>query len=519
MNSIHVKLPLFPWYGSYSIVANRQQPEVVDSMLLFIAITVALAAVQQSPIPPAAPVASPAPVYTPGMKLYVNASGLAFRRGPSLDTERIHYITQGDEVTVLEDNRVPVSFEAEGIKGHWLYVQHGAYKGYVFDGFLSPDPPPLDARIDWTFVPGARVGPISTNTSYEDLVMVFGAEHVQDAPVDLGEGETEPGTAILTDRSNAYTIIQWAVYRKKPKAVYIRGENSPWKSLDGIAIGTPLATIEQLNGKPILFAGFGWDYAGTITGWNDGTLERTYTLRSRFGCALVPTEPYPDEDYQALLGDSIFSSDLAAVARLNLRVDSIVVYLGDTQKTAKTPPAPALRTYAPGTKYFVLASKLNVRAKPELGADMVASIPYGAEISIADDPNPGVALTSEGMPGQWVAVSFSGLRGFVFDAYLCPLSAPGQGCAGLADYVQSLSSAQYTSGASGVEELIVKGFSLPQAFVLAKRAIPAFAGAAYVADGSGGITVQSGTTTLTIHQQPNDTIRIAVEPSSGTFAP
>lgn len=489
-------------------------------MHVLLSLIAAISAVQQAPLPATAPTPQASPIYTPGMKLYVNASGLAFRRGPSLETERIHYITHGDEVTVLEDNRVPVTFEAEGIKGHWLFVQHGAFKGYVFDGFLSPEPPPLDSRIDWTFVPGARVGPITAKTDYEALVTIFGAEHVVDAPVELGEGETEPGTAIIIGQSEAFTTIQWTVYREQPKAVHIRGANSPWKSLDGIGIGTPLATLEKLNGKPIDFAGFGWDYAGTVTGWNGGALERSYAVRSRFSCALAPTEPYPRDEFDAFLGDSIFSSDLAAVDRLNLRIVQMVVHLEPELKTTRTPANVATRAYSAGATYYVLASKLNMRVKPELGAGLVASIPYGAQVTIANEEDPGTPLTSEGMPGQWVSVEYSGLRGYVFDAYLSPLPAPSQGCNGLTDYIQSISAlAQQEAGAGGNEVLTVKGFSLPQAFVLAKRAIPAFAGASYVVDGSGGVTVQSGASTLTIHQEPNDTVRICVEHARGAFAP
>jgi hypothetical protein len=492
-------------------------------MHVLIVFALAFAIGQQPAGPAPERAAEPAPIYTPGMKLYVNASGLAFRRGPSLDTERIHYITQGQEVTVLVDNRVPVSFEAEGIKGHWLYVQHGAYKGYVFDGFLSRDPQPLDLRIDWTFVPGARVGPITAETGYEELVEIFGAEHVTDSPVDLGEGETEPGTAVHVGIPNAFLVIQWAVYREQPKAVHIRGENSPWKSLDEIGIGTPLATLEQLNGKPVSFAGFGWDYAGTVTNWNGGALERSYELKTHFRCTLAPTEPYSREDHQALLGDSVFTSDLAAVTRLNLRVATMIVRLGRAPKqtsTTQVSSTHALRTYTPGAQYYVLASKLNMRARPELGADLVASIPYGAQVTIAAEAGPGVPLTSEGMPGQWVAVDFSGRSGYVFDAYLSPLPAPRQGCSGLQDYVQTSSAPiQLETGPQGDESVTISGISVAQAFVLAIRAVPAFAGAVFALDSAGGVTIQSGSTSLSIRKAANDSVRLTVAHAQGTFAP
>ena len=509
-------------------------------MFAVIVMTLAMVAGQAPATTSPAPVMQPAPIYTPGMKLYVDASGLAFRRGPSLDTERIHYITHGDEVTVLEDNRVPVSFEAEGIKGHWLYVQHGAYKGYVFDGFLSPDPPPLDLRIDWTFVPGARVGPITAQTDYDELVATFGAANVTDAPVDLGEGETEPGTAALAGTPEAL-VIQWESYRKRPKAVHMHGEGGRWKSLDGIGIGTPLSTLVRLNGKPIEFAGLGWDNSGYVTNWNGGALERSYTLRSRFELNLAPVEPYTDDDYLALAGDSEFSSDLTAVGRLNLRITRIVIHLSASSapepgQPSGTAPAQALRTYSPGATYYVLASKLNVRVEPVLGSDLVASIPYGAQVSIAQEQGPEVPLTSEGMPGQWVAVDYSGLRGFVFDAYLSPLPTPGQGSRGLADYANAALTPAGASGdtpgsvtfSGGVRlevkdqqetSLVVPGMSVPQAFVLAKRAIPNFAGAQFATGASGVVKLQSGSTSLTIRPEPGGAVRITEGRGAGVFAP
>lgn len=481
----------------------------------------------------------PAPIYTPGMKLYVNASGLAFRRGPSLDTERIHYITHGAEVTVLEDNRVPVSFETEGIKGHWMYVQHGAYKGYVFDGFLSTEPPPLDVRIDWNFVPGARVGPITAQTDYEELVKTFGAANVTDAPVELGEGETEPGTAVFAGTPDAI-VIQWQIYRKRPKTVHIQNNGGRWKSLDDIRIGTTIGTLVGLNGKPIGFAGFGWDNSGYVTNWNGGALERSYTLRSRFELNLAPVEPYSDDDYLALAGDTVFTSDLAAVGRLNLRVARMVIHLSTPAapgpvQPASTLTAQTLRAYSPGATYYVLASKLNMRAEPALGAGLVASIPYGAQVAIAQEQGPGTPLESERMTGQWVAVDYSGLRGFVFDAYLSPLPAPGQGSRGLADYANSAltpagvrddthDSATFAGGvrleATGQEtSLIVPGISIAQAFVLAKRAIPTFSGAAFMCDTTGTVKIQSGSSSLTIRTEPGGAVRITETKAAGVLAP
>jgi hypothetical protein len=124
------------------------------------------------------------------------------------------------------------------------------------------------------------------------------------------------------------------------------------------------------------------------------------------------------------------------------------------------------------------------------------------------------------MPGQWVAVDFSGRSGYVFDAYLSPLPAPRQGCSGLQDYVQTSSAPiQLETGPQGDESVTISGISVAQAFVLAKRAVPAFAGAVFALDSEGGVTIRSGSNSLNISKVANDSVRLTVAHAQGTFAP
>jgi hypothetical protein len=266
------------------------------------------------------------PNFEPGTKLYVNATSLALRTGPTQDAALVHYVAKDDMLTALQDVIEPVPLEIGGKKGQWLYVQHGQHKGYVFDAYLVEAPPALLDRLDWVCVPGQRVGPITPTTTLEDLKGQFGAVNLALARIPIGEGEFEEGTAIFPGDKAKELIVQWAIPEVKPKAVIISG--TQWKTEEGIGIGTRLSKLVEANNAPVSFAGFEWDYAGYITGWRGGTLEKTHTLRQSFTAYLSPEKPYLPEDYNALLGDSEFSSDMEEASRVNLKVSSMTISFG-----------------------------------------------------------------------------------------------------------------------------------------------------------------------------------------------
>jgi hypothetical protein len=54
----------------------------------------------------------------------------------------------------------------------------------------------------------------------------------------------------------------------------------------GITIGSTLAEVQKVNGRPFLVNGFEWDYGGLVTNWKGGMLGRPLpggcTVRLRF---------------------------------------------------------------------------------------------------------------------------------------------------------------------------------------------------------------------------------------------
>jgi len=90
-----------------------------------------------------------------------------------------------------------------------------------------------------------------------------------------------------------------------------------WKSSTGIRIGTTYQELNELNGKPISFYGFGWDYSGAVV-WNEGKFEN-----SKLRVFLSPEKESNSKFYD----DQIIKASPEEIVEMNLRVESIVYKL------------------------------------------------------------------------------------------------------------------------------------------------------------------------------------------------
>ena len=177
---------------------------------------------------------------------------------------------------------------------------------------------------DWRLTPG-QTGPMGSQTSEAELRRRYGTAAVDSIRVELGEGETAPGTVLYPADSLRRLEIIWrdTLARRQPTRLILRGPRSVWQVGPGISLGTSLSDLERLNGRPFTLAGFGWDYAGVITDWRGGALDSALT-----GVKLY-VDPGPGQDqsaaYSQVLGDRDYSSSLPAMQRLNPKVAQIFV--------------------------------------------------------------------------------------------------------------------------------------------------------------------------------------------------
>jgi hypothetical protein len=148
---------------------------------------------------------------------------------------------------------------------------------------------------------------------------------VGSARIQIGEGETMPGTVLFLGDSLRTAEIIWAdtITRRRPARFILRGSRSLWQTPQGISLGTTLQELERLNGRPFTLAGFGWDYGGAVTDWGGGALD---TALSGMILYLDPgSEQYQSAPYSQVLGDRDYSSSLKPMQQMNPKVSQIFI--------------------------------------------------------------------------------------------------------------------------------------------------------------------------------------------------
>jgi hypothetical protein len=182
-----------------------------------------------------------------------------------------------------------------------------------------------DTATEWRLDSRSPDAWLSLHSSEADLRRRFGSSMVDSTRIELGEGETAPGTVLFARDSLRRVEIIWqdTVQRQRPARAILRGSRSRWQVGPGISLGTSLQALEGLNGRPFTLAGFGWDYAGVITSWNGGALDSTLAHTKLY---LDPgPAQYESAPYSQVLGDRDYSSSLPAMQQLNPRVSQVFI--------------------------------------------------------------------------------------------------------------------------------------------------------------------------------------------------
>ncbi len=139
---------------------------------------------------------------------------------------------------------------------------------------VAPDP-----RLDFTIVPGERVGLLTKDhCSKADVLAAYG-EYAKVDQVDVGQGLRAKGVVIFEGQSHRRVQVYWtpAPISQRPGFIKIdvdrmAGGDSDWKLENGLTIGSTMEEVEMQNGAPFEFWGFDWAYGGRVANWNGGTL-------------------------------------------------------------------------------------------------------------------------------------------------------------------------------------------------------------------------------------------------------
>jgi hypothetical protein len=173
-------------------------------------------------------------------------------------------------------------------------------------------------------VPQKSAGFVTRESSEKDLRQKYRSGDIDSVRVELGEGETTPGTVLYPSDSLRRLEIIWrdTLARAGPSRLIIRGARSRWQLPRGISLGTTLQELEGINGKPFKLAGFGWDYSGVVTDWRGGILDSTLNGVKVY---LDPGPVQYKSAYSEVLGDRDYSSALPAMQQLLPRIYQIFV--------------------------------------------------------------------------------------------------------------------------------------------------------------------------------------------------
>lgn len=179
-----------------------------------------------------------------------------------------------------------------------------------------------EEQNDWMCIPFLRAGPIRSYSSLNDIVRMFGREKVTRRTVYGPEAIESFEATIVYPETPDELIVFWQAnkYGSAVSRVSIRKENSRWRTLYGIKLGTEIARLNEINQRPFFFYGFGWDYGGMIRmDWNGGRLASTN------GMAMVLKESRQLD--LAYYGDKELRSDSAGLLPDGARVGRIEIQL------------------------------------------------------------------------------------------------------------------------------------------------------------------------------------------------
>ena len=154
-------------------------------------------------------------------------------------------------------------------------------------------------------------GWIDGSTYFEALKKLYGESNIKDETICGAECIDSVDVTLVYPGSNREFIIYWedSLYHKQIGMIRCYTPNAPYHTAGGLKIGTTLNELLTMNGKPIAFLGFGWDYGGGVISLNHGVLENSNV---RFNLDISENTTGDD----AVYGDTELNSEMPAVKKL-----------------------------------------------------------------------------------------------------------------------------------------------------------------------------------------------------------
>ncbi len=174
--------------------------------------------------------------------------------------------------------------------------------------------PPADGPITCT-------SPVSVTDSAKSLMQRYGQEAVVDDQLFTGVEDITYQGVVLSPKVPDWRIeIGFAdeTMRRVSRLTLIDSRTSHW-NVAGVTLGSTLAEVQKINGRPFLIREFFTDGGGFVVDWKGGTLSRPLPG----GCSV--SVRFGSDDHEGNpIGDRI-ASDKAELRKWGPVVEQIVV--------------------------------------------------------------------------------------------------------------------------------------------------------------------------------------------------
>lgn len=148
----------------------------------------------------------------------------------------------------------------------------------------------------------------------QELKSVYADANINEGVSMFEEATVERAFTVLYPDTPNEVLITWKdLQRTQPYNIRI-DKNGKWESKNGIKVGTSYDELVEINGGPISFYGFGWDYGGAVD-WEDGKMEKT-----KIRVFLAPKGQVLNKYY----GDHIIKASKEEIDSLQLTVQTIL---------------------------------------------------------------------------------------------------------------------------------------------------------------------------------------------------
>jgi len=245
-----------------------------------------------------------------------------------MDGEILAELEHGEKLIFLGEKSGftdKVNLRGKDYEDKWLKVKlPDGRVGWVFGGAVTTDMERVLAADEFLIQPGQGAGRVRIGDDYDDLVIAFGKENVEKSEIYFAEGNSADGFIVYRDTPDEIQCT-YSPAIAGIDMIFIRRPGGKWKTQEGIGVGTPLDSLVKMNGKPITFFGFGWDYGGQVTGYNGGRLEKLN------GISLSLGEPSSLEGLDDFMGDVQVSTTDRRILKRGVKVAEILITSGEAE--------------------------------------------------------------------------------------------------------------------------------------------------------------------------------------------